>query len=222
MAEEAITNISTGEFQTLSEIIFSSLSIQVSLIVLVLGIISIILIHKKFSRWVNSKQISYVHPELAEFARKVMLSVFAIILITTINVHVQAFELFDEDVEILESEASNILTHREVFAKLLSSLNLFSIGYAVSQLIPILITKYDRTKQERTDFDSWKMMTGFADDEPNFFHKIFEWVPPKHPPKNMPNETFQKLFENKRWEKKSGTTQNHTWIYHWKLQAARR
>ena len=197
MVDEAITNISTGEFQTLSEIILSSLSIQISLIVLVLGIVSIILIHKKFARWVNSKEISHVHPELAEFARKVMLPIFAIILITVINVHVQAFELFNEDVEILESEASDNLTHREVFAKLLSSLNLFSIVYAVSQLIPILITKYDRTKQERTDFDSWKMMTGFADDDPNFFHKIFEWVPPKHPPKNMSNETFQKLLETK-------------------------
>ncbi|WP_420544591.1 mechanosensitive ion channel family protein [Nitrosopumilus sp.] len=197
MAEDTITNISTGEFQTLSEIVFSSLSIQISLIVLVLGLISIILIHKKFARWVNSKEISHIHPELAEFARKVMLPVFAIVLITAINVHVQAFELFDEEVEILESEASDSLTHREVFAKLLSSLNIFSIGYAVSQLIPILITKYDRTKQERTDFDSWKMMTGFADDEQNFFHRIFEWVPPKHPPKTMSNETFQKLLETK-------------------------
>ena len=179
MAEESITSLSTGEFQTLSEIVSSSLSIQISLIVLVLGIISIVLIHRKFARWVNSKEISYIHPELAEFTRKVMLPVFAIILITTINVYVQAFELFNEDVEILESDTSDKLTHREVFAKLLSSLNIFSIGYAVSQLIPILITKYDRTKQERTDFDSWKMMTGFTDDDPNFFHKVFEWVPPK-------------------------------------------
>ena len=192
MAEEAITNISTGEFQTLSEIVFSSFSIQVSLLVLVLGIISIILIHKKFAGWVNSKEISHIHPELAEFARKVMLPVFAIILITAINVHVQTFELFNEDVEILESEASDKLTHREVFAKLLSSLNLFSIGYAMSQLIPILITKYDRTKQERTDFDSWKMMTGFADDNPDFFHKIFEWVPPKI----LQNTCPMRLFRN--------------------------
>ena len=201
MAEEVITNLSTSEIQTLSEIVLSSLSIQISLIILAIGLISIVAIHRKFARWANSREISHVHPELAEFARKVMLPVFAIILITTINVYVQAFELFNDDVEILELEESNQLTHREIFAKILSSLNIFSIGYAASQIIPILITKYDRTKQERVDFDSWKMMTGFADDESDFFHKTFEWVPPKHPPKNMSDETFQKLLETQEGRK---------------------
>ena len=197
MAEEVITNLSAGEIQTLSEIVLSSLSIQISLIVLVMGIILIVVMHRKFARWASSKKISHIHPELAEFARKVMLPIFAIILITTINVYVQVFELFNEDIKILESEASDKLTHREIFAKLLSSLNIFSIGYAISQLIPIMITKYDRIKQEKGDFDSWKMMTGFVDDEPDFFHKTFEWVPPKHPPKGMSDETFHKLLSTK-------------------------
>ena len=66
---------------------------------------------------------------------------------------------------------------------------------------PILITKLDRIKQQRIDFDSWKMMTGFADDKPEFFHKIFEWIPPKDPPKNMSKEVFQQLIKTKKGNK---------------------
>ena len=201
MAEEIVSNFNAGQVQTLSELVLSSPLIQSSLLVLIIGIISIIAIHRRFAKWATSKRISHVHPELAEFARKVMLPVFAIILITTVNVHIQVFELFNEEEELLEAEASDQLTQREVLAKLLTSMNVLAIGYAISQLIPIFITKYDRVKQERHDFDSWKMMTGFADDEPEFFHKVFEWVPPKYPPKNMSEEVFHKLLKTEKGRK---------------------
>lgn len=201
MPEETISNFSAGQVQTLSELVSSSSSIQMSLIILIVGVISIITIHRNFSKWTSSKKISYVHPELAEFVRKVMLSIFAIFLITSINVYVQTFELFDDETEVLEAESSDKLTQGEIFAKLLNSMNIFAIGYAISQLIPILITKFDRIKQERMDFDSWKMMTGFADDKPDFFHKIFEWIPPKDPPKNMSKEVFQQLIKTKKGKK---------------------
>ena len=201
MPEETISNFSAGQVQTLSELVSSSSLIQMSLIILIVGVISIITIHQNFSKWTSSKKISHVHPELAEFVRKVMLSIFAIFLITSINVYVQTFELFDDETEVLEAESSDKLTQGEIFAKLLNSMNIFAIGYAISQLIPILITKFDRIKQERMDFDSWKMMTGFADDKPNFFHKIFEWIPPKDPPKNMSKEVFQQLIKTKKGKK---------------------
>ena len=201
MAEEIVANLSTSQVQTLNELILSSPTIQLSLIVLIVGILSIVAIHRNFSIWINSKKISHIHPELAVFVKKVMLPVFAIVLITSVNVYVQVFELFDEEIEIKEAESSDKLTQREIFAKLLSSMNIFSIGYTVSQLIPIIITKYDRMKQERNDFDYWKMMTGFADDEPEFFHKIFEWTPPDEPPKNMSKEVFQKLLKTTKGRK---------------------
>jgi len=201
VAEEIITSFNAGQVQTLSELVSSSLLIQSSLVVLIIGIISIIVINQKFTKWATSRRISHVHPELAEFARKIMLPIFAIVLITTINVYVQVFELFNEEIEILEAEASDILTQREVLAKLMTSMNIFAIGYAISQLIPILITRYDKIKQEHLDFDSWKMMTGFADDAPDFFHKIFEWIPPKYPPKNMSVKSFQELLKTKKGRK---------------------
>ena len=201
MAEEIISNFDTSQVQTLSELVLSSSSIQMSLIFLTVGIIFIVAIHQNFSRWASSKKVSHVHPELAEFVRKAMLPIFAIFLITAINVYVQAFELFDEEAEVLEAELSDKLTQGEIFAKMLNSMNIFAIGYAVSQLVPILITKLDRIKQQRMDFDSWKMMTGFADDKPEFFHKIFEWIPPKDPPKNMSKEVFQQLIKTKKGNK---------------------
>ena len=201
MAEEIISNFDTSQVQTLSELVLSSSSIQMSLIFLTVGIIFIVAIHQNFSRWASSKKVSHIHPELAEFVRKAMLPIFAIFLITAINVYVQAFELFDEEAEVLEAELSDKLTQGEIFAKMLNSMNIFAIGYAVSQLVPILITKLDRIKQQRMDFDSWKMMTGFADDKPEFFHKIFEWIPPKDPPKNMSKEVFQQLIKTKKGNK---------------------
>lgn len=201
MAEEITSNFSSGQFQTLSELVLSSSTIQLALLILIVGIISIIMIHRNFSRWANTKKVNHVHPELAAFIRGVLLTIFAIVLITSINVYVQAFELFDEEIEIQEAESSDKLTQREVFAKLLNSMNIISVGYAISQIIPILITKQDQRKQERIDFDSWKMMTGFADDKPGFFHKIFEWIPPKDPPKNMSKEVFQQLLKTKKGKK---------------------
>ena len=198
MAEEIISSLNPSQFQTLGDIILSSPSIQISLAILVVGIISIVAIHHKFSKWVQSKKISHIHPELAEFTKKVMLPIFAIVIITSINMYVQVFELFDERIEILEAEASEQLTQQEVFAKLLTSMNIFAIGYAISQLIPIIITRYDKIKQEREDFDSWKRMTGFEDDESDFFHRIFEWIPPKITPKKMSDEMFRRLLKTKK------------------------
>ncbi len=201
--EEIASGFNASQVQTLSELVLSSPMIQIALIILVIGIISIVAIHRSFARWANSKRISHIHPELAEFTRKAILPFFAIAIITSVNVYVQTFELFDERTEVFEAESSENLTQREVFAKLLTSMNIFAVGYAASQLIPILITKYDRIKQEHIDFDSWKMMTGFADDEPDFFHKIFEWIPPKYPPKNMSDEIFHKLLKTKKGRKRA-------------------
>ena len=131
-----MSNFDTSQVQTLSELVLSSSSIQMSLIFLTVGIIFIVAIHQNFSRWASSKKVSHIHPELAEFVRKAMLPIFAIFLITAINVYVQAFELFDEEAEVLEAELSDKLTQGEIFAKMLNSMNIFAIGYAVSQLVP--------------------------------------------------------------------------------------
>ena len=198
--EELISNIATGQFETLIELISSS-SMQAALIILVVGIIAIFAIYHSFSKWIASRRFSHTHPDYAEFIKKAMLPVFAIILITSINAYVQVFELFDEKSEILAAQASEQLTGGEIFAKILSSMNIFVIGYTISQIIPILITKYDRTKQEHIDFDAWKRMSGFSDDEDSFFHRIFEWIPPKEPPDNMTKEDFEKLLKTKEGKK---------------------
>ena len=198
---EIISNVSTGQVQTLTELVSSSSSMQIALIILVVGIVLIFALYRSFSRWTSSKKFSYTHPDYAEFIKKAVLSILAIILITSINTYVQIFELFDEQSEILAAESSEKLTAGEVFGKILLSMNIFVIGYTVSQIIPILITRYDRIKQERVDFDAWKRMSGFSDYEKNFFHRIFEWIPPKEPPQNMIKEDFEKLLKTKEGKK---------------------
>ena len=198
--ENIVSSISTGQFETLLDLT-SSPPMQTALIILIVGIIAIFAIYRSFSKWTASRKFSHIHPDFAEFIKKAMLPVFAIILITSINAYVQVFELFDEQSEILAAEASDQLTPSEVFAKILSSMNIFVIGYTISQIIPILITKYDRTKQERIDFDVWKRMSGFADDDDDFFHRVFEWIPPKESPQNMARENFEELLKTKEGKK---------------------
>jgi len=38
-------------------------------------------------------------------------------------------------------------------------------------------------------------MRGFEDDPQGFFHKLFEWIPPKKTPKDMEEEEFQKMLQ---------------------------
>ena len=199
--DELVSNISAGQFQTLIDLVLSSSSMQTALIILIVGMITIFAVYRNFSKRVGSKKFSHTHPDAAEFIKKVMLPIFAIVLITSINTYVQVFELFDEELEMLAAEYSEQLTASEVFAKFLNSMNIFVIGYTISQIIPILITRNQKRKQERSDFDSWKMMSGFLDDEEDFFHRTFEWVPSKHPPKNMTNENFEKLLKTKEGRK---------------------
>ena len=190
---DEISEISVGQFDTVSQLIASSVSLQLAVIGLVIGIIGIALAYRKFSFWVNKQKFSYNRPHAARFVRKIILPFLAIALISSVNMYIQFFELFDDESIIPQTEGE--LAPSEVFAKILNSINILVIGYTISQLVPIALTKRDKSVLEHKDFDAWREMRGFPDDENDLFHRLYKWVPPKQKPDDLTDEEFNTYMQ---------------------------
>jgi len=192
MAEE-ITEFSVGQFETVSQLLSSSASLQMALVALVVGLIIIACGYRLFSRWTQTRKFSYTRPHISRFARTAMLAFFAIGLVSSVNAYIQVFELFDEQDVTLAGD----LSPSQTFAKILNTINILVIGYTISHLIPIALNKREKTNLEREDFESWKEMKGFRDDDGDLFHKIFKWIPPKILPEDLTEEEFEKNLQTK-------------------------
>jgi len=190
---EELSEFSAGQFETVSQLIASSVSLQMALAVLVVGLIIIVTVYRKFSSWIQTQKFSYTRPHISRFARTAMLAFFAIGLVSSVNAYIQAFELFDEQDVALTDE----LSPSQTFAKILNTINILVIGYTISHLIPIALNKREKTILEREDFESWKELKGFKDDDGDLFHKIFKWVPPKILPEDLTKEEFEKNLQTK-------------------------
>ena len=190
---EELSEFSAGQFETVSQLIASSVSLQMALAVLVIGLIIIVTVYRKFSSWIQTQKFSYTRPHISRFARTAMLAFFAIGLVSSVNAYIQAFELFDEQDITLTDE----LSPSQTFAKILNTINILVIGYTISHLIPIALNKREKTILEREDFESWKELKGFKDDDGDLFHKIFKWVPPKMLPEDLTKEEFEKNLQTK-------------------------
>ena len=194
MAGEVI-DIPIGQFETVFQLLMSSTSLQSAVIILIAGIILITTIYKKFSSIIKSHKINYEKPHLASFIRVALLPFFAIILISSINIYIQVFELFEND------NNNEKLNPQKTFVKILNTLNILVIGYTVSQLIPIILDKHRINMQDKEDFEIWKEMQGFDDDENDLFYKIFKWVPPKTIPDGITEKQFQKYLSTDQGKK---------------------
>ena len=190
---EEFSEFSAGQFETVSQLIASSVSLQMALAVLVVGLIIIVTVYRKFSSWIQTQKFSYTRPHISRFVRTAMLAFFAIGLVSSVNAYIQAFELFDEQDVTLTDE----LSPSQTFAKILNTINILVIGYTISHLIPIALNKREKTILEREDFESWKELKGFKDDDGDLFHKIFKWVPPKILPEDLTKEEFEKNLQTK-------------------------
>ena len=199
MAEEDIGNITAGQFETVSELLAYSVSFQIAFTILIVGLIAITLGYFRFYRWTEGKKFNYTRPHVSRFVRRAVLPFFAIALITSTNLYIQNFEL--EEFEGLELEDQKInqssISPTDTFAKILNTINILVIGYTIAHLVPIVLTKREKTLLEKVDFDQWFEMRGFEDDEDGLFHKLYHWVPPKEPPEDMPEEEFSKHLKTK-------------------------
>ena len=190
---EELSEFSAGQFETVSQLLMSSVSLQIALAVLVVGLIIIAVGYRKFSQWIETQKFSYTRPHISRFARTAMLAFFAIGLVSSVNAYIQIFELFDEQVTIPNDE----LTPNQTFAKILNTINILVIGYTISHLIPIALNKREKITLEKEDFENWKELKGFPDDDDDLFHKLFKWVPPKILPEDIPKDEFEKNLQTK-------------------------
>ena len=186
---EDLSEFSAGEFQTVSELLASSSDLQSLMAILVAGLTIIAIGYHSFGKWMYRTEFSYTRPHVSRFARTAMLAFFAIGLVTSINVYIQWTS--SDDYEPWQGEAI------QTFAKILNTINILVIGYTVSQLIPIALNMAEKAKLEEEDFEKWKSLKGFKDDEDDLFHKIFKWIPPKIPPEDLTKEEFEKNLQTK-------------------------
>ena len=195
MAEEELPNIAIGQFETVSQLIASSVSLQIAFAVMIIGLIIIFTVYYKFSHWIRKQKISYSRPHVAKFARVALLPFFAIALISSTNAYIQAVELFDEESEVSATQTTTELTPSQTFAKVLNTINILVIGWTLSHLVPIALNKRDKSILEREDYNIWYNIRGFPDDDGNLFHKCFKWVPPPTCPNDITEEEFRKNLE---------------------------
>ena len=87
MAEETIQQIEgqAGQFVDVFQIISSSESLQIAFTILIIGVIVIATVYRKFSKWTKSKKFHYSRPFLAQFIRVAILPIFAIALVSSIT-----------------------------------------------------------------------------------------------------------------------------------------
>ena len=186
MGTDEISQISGGEFENVSQLLASSEALQFGFIVMVVGMIAIVAGYSKFSNWVTSRKLYYTRPHLSRFIRRAVLPFFAIALISSTNAYMQTSGFFEQEI------ASEVqLSPEATFAKILNTFNILVIGYTISHLIPIALTKREKTNLEKEDFDAWIDYRGFPDDDGNLFHKLYKWIPPKTAPEEIPEEEFQ-------------------------------
>jgi len=133
MAEEEVTQISVGEFETIPQLLASSESLQIAFVLLIIGLVIIGVIYRKFSNWILSQKFNYTQPDASRFVRKAVLPFFAIVLVSSINVYIQTTELFEAENTISDTDKSDTA---EKFAKILNSINILVIGWTISHLVP--------------------------------------------------------------------------------------
>ena len=192
MAEEDLSQIPVGEFETVSQLLASNESLQIAFSVMIIGIIGIAIGYRQLSRWVGSQKFYYQRPHFSRFVRRAVLPFFAIALITAINVHIQTGVLFGEDLSIVEGEN---ISPAETFAKILNTFNILVIGYTISHLIPIALNKREKSGLEKEDFDAWFEMRGFVDDKKGLFHRLYKWVPPNVTPEEIEKDKFKEMIQ---------------------------
>ena len=200
--EPSTNSIPIGQFENLADLLAISTSMQVSIIILAVGLIGLFAFYTKFSKWIGAQKISYTRPHLSKFIQTALLPVFAIILVSSISAYIQISVLDEDEITKIISqyehaENSTSIDPRETFAKILNSITIVVIGFAIAKMIPIILNKRQKSDLEKEDYGKWKDMRGFEDDKDGLFHRLFEWIPPKKMPSDMTKEEFDKLLQTK-------------------------
>ena len=207
-----VDTLPSDQIQALTSIIFSNITLQIQLISLIVGLVAIFSVYFRFSNWIHRRKFSYTRPHLSLFVRKAALAFFALALVSIINFNIQIYESIEESKTHTFVIDNNT---KEIFTKILNTVNILVIGYAISQIIPIILKKRDSQSKQKEDFENWKKKKGFPGDpcgrcdmcsgrkygicenKPDVFYKFFKWVPPASTPKEFTEEEFAKHLRTK-------------------------
>ena len=99
MAEDEVIGAivdEASEFQNISNLTASDQSVQLAFTILIIGLVGLAIVYRFFSNWVSTQKFYYVRPHLARLIKVGVLPFLAIILVTSMNVYIQSFDVFDE------------------------------------------------------------------------------------------------------------------------------
>ena len=180
-----------GELQTVGNLLATSTELQIAFAILIAGIISIVIGYRVFSKWIRAQKFRYFRPHISRFIRVVVLPLFAIALVSSINAYVHTVDYFGD--AIGEAE--------KTFLMILNTLNILVIGYTIAHIIPVILTKRETSILEKNDYDSWISFGGFIDDQKDLFHTVFKWIPPKKSPEDLTEDEFTKYLSTEEGRK---------------------
>ena len=186
---EELSEFSAGEFQGLTELFLADPYLQTLICILGGGLLFIAIIYHHFGKLWDRQEFSYTKPHVSGVVRSALLGLFLIGLVTVCNTMLQ--------VEVTPDIVNAMPGTIEKFTKVLNTINILVVAFTVAKLMPIVLNKTEKTKLEKEDFEKWKEMKGFADDEDDLFYKIFKWIPPKTHPEEMTKEEFEKNLQTK-------------------------
>ena len=202
MAEEHLTNTVETQFYPILEVLASDIIFQIALILIASGMILITLIHYKFSKWIDSKEITYTNTHYSHIIKATLFPMIGVLVLVAGIIYIQYFELFTNEIYIQLADASPELTPREFFAKVLHTILILVLTLVISKIILVVFNKREKSSLEYQDFKAWKEMRGFEDDNDNLFYKLFKWTPPSVLPQGMKQKDFQEFLSTNDGRKK--------------------
>ena len=202
MAEEPLISATANQFYPLLEVLSTDVVFQVALVLLVTSMVSITVGHYKFSNWIDSQKISYTSPHKSNIIKKTLFPLLGVAILTIGTVYIQYYELFTQEIYIQLANASEELTPRELFAKILQTILILVSTYVVSKIIMVVFNKREKSILEHIDFLVWKEMRGFEDDEDKLFYRLFKWMHPTVLPQGMKKDDFQNYLKTDEGRKK--------------------
>jgi len=202
MVGETLVNATGNQFYPLVDVLATDVIFQIALTLLIVAMISITLAHYKFSNWIDSRKITYINTHKAHIIKQTLFPLIGVSIMLAGTIYIQYYELFTQDIYIKLADASEELTPRELFAKILQTILILVATYVVSKIIIVIFYKREKSLREHEDFFAWREMRGFQDDENNLFYRLFKWSPPAVLPQGMRNKEFQEYLTTEEGRKK--------------------
>ena len=187
---EELSEFSAGEFQGFTELFLADQTLQVLVAILGGGLLFIAIIYHHFGKFLGQTEGNYTSPHKMRVVRSALLGLVLIGLVTICNAFIQV----ENTPDIADANPEAI----SKFIKILNTINILVVAFTVAKLMPIILDKAEKTKLEAEDFEKWKEMKGFVDDEDDLFYKIFKWIPPRTVPEDMTKEEFEKICKQKK------------------------